>query len=167
MKYVLDTDVFIQAKNRHYGFEFCPAFWDWLIEANEIELVVSVEQVLEELLKRNDDLADWARERSESFFSIPDSRLSAALNRINEWAHTSRYRPTAVTSFLAKADFWLVTYGLAHNCTVVTHEVRANTVKKIKIPNVCDAFGVPCMLPFEMLRREGARFVNETRGNPS
>ncbi|MDR1451520.1 MAG: DUF4411 family protein [Helicobacteraceae bacterium] len=28
--YVLDTNVFIQAKNRYYGMDFCPAFWDFL-----------------------------------------------------------------------------------------------------------------------------------------
>jgi hypothetical protein len=25
------ANVFIQAKNLHYGLDFCPAFWDWLI----------------------------------------------------------------------------------------------------------------------------------------
>jgi Domain of unknown function (DUF4411) len=29
MPYLLDSDVFIQAKNLHYSFDFCPAFWDW------------------------------------------------------------------------------------------------------------------------------------------
>lgn len=31
-KYLIDTNVFIQAKNLHYGFDFCPAFWEWLTE---------------------------------------------------------------------------------------------------------------------------------------
>ena len=26
MAYLLDTNVFLQAKNLHYGFDFCPAF---------------------------------------------------------------------------------------------------------------------------------------------
>ena len=34
MSYLLDADVFIQAKNLHYGLDFCPAFWDWLIATN-------------------------------------------------------------------------------------------------------------------------------------
>ncbi len=34
MSYLLDSDVFIQAKNLHYGLDFCPAFWDWLIASN-------------------------------------------------------------------------------------------------------------------------------------
>ena len=27
MAYLLDANVFIQAKNLHYGLDFCPAFW--------------------------------------------------------------------------------------------------------------------------------------------
>lgn len=26
--YLLDANVFIQAKNLHYGMDFCPAFWE-------------------------------------------------------------------------------------------------------------------------------------------
>ena len=36
MAYFLDADVFIRAKNLHYGFDFCPAFWEWLIRQNRI-----------------------------------------------------------------------------------------------------------------------------------
>jgi len=32
--YLLDSDVLIRAKNDHYGFDFCPGFWDWLEAAN-------------------------------------------------------------------------------------------------------------------------------------
>jgi hypothetical protein len=32
MAYLLDANVFIAAKNLHYGLDFCPAFWDWLVE---------------------------------------------------------------------------------------------------------------------------------------
>gem|GEM_PF-6918350 len=34
MAYLLDSDVLIRAKNDHYGFDFCPGFWDWLEAAN-------------------------------------------------------------------------------------------------------------------------------------
>jgi hypothetical protein len=32
MAYLPDADVFIRAENLHYGFDFCPAFWDWIVE---------------------------------------------------------------------------------------------------------------------------------------
>lgn len=28
VSYLLNANVFIQAKNLHYGFDFCPAFWE-------------------------------------------------------------------------------------------------------------------------------------------
>ncbi len=45
MTYLLDANVFIQAKNLHYGFDFCPAFWDWLDDANNRGVVFSIELV--------------------------------------------------------------------------------------------------------------------------
>ena len=47
--YLLDANVFIQAKNLHYGFDFCPAFWDWLVEQNRVGKVASIEKVADEL----------------------------------------------------------------------------------------------------------------------
>jgi hypothetical protein len=45
MAYLLDANVFIAAKNLHYGFDFCPAFWDWILEKNEAGIVLSIETV--------------------------------------------------------------------------------------------------------------------------
>ena len=47
--YLLDANVFIQTKNLHYGFDFCPAFWDWLVVQNEAGEVASIERVGDEL----------------------------------------------------------------------------------------------------------------------
>ena len=55
--YLLDANVFIEAKNRHYGFDFCPAFWDWLVAQNQAGKVASVEKVADELRVGKDDLA--------------------------------------------------------------------------------------------------------------
>ncbi len=45
MAYLLDANVFIEAKRRHYSFDFCPAFWDWLVEGNAAGKTCSVERV--------------------------------------------------------------------------------------------------------------------------
>lgn len=45
-RYLIDADVFIQAKNLHYRFEFCQAFWDWISAAHKAGLVYSIEKVL-------------------------------------------------------------------------------------------------------------------------
>ena len=47
-----------------------------------------------------------------------------------------------------------------HELTIVTQEVSAPESKKeVKIPDVCDAFEVPCIDTFEMLEKLGAQFT--------
>jgi predicted nucleic acid-binding protein len=158
-RYLLDTNIFIQARNLHYGFDFCPAFWEWLIVRNAAEVVGSIDKVADELVAGDDDLADWAKARGPTFFLPPDDPILPALARVSAWATGQNYERAAIATFLQVADYWLVAHALARRCTVVTHEVPADTVRKIKIPNACIGLTVPCINPYEMLRRERARFV--------
>jgi hypothetical protein len=160
MAYLLDTDTFIQAKNLHYGFDFCPGFWDWLVREHAAGRVFSIEKVGDELQAGTDDLATWAQMRGTSFFLAPDSRALPALGKVSTWVSSQSYAPAAVNGFLQVADYYLVAQALALGHTVITHERPApQSVRKIKIPDVCIGLGVKCMSPFEMLRKERARFV--------
>ena len=156
---LIDTNVFIQAKNLHYGFDFCPAFWDWLVEQNRAGRVASIEKVADELYAGGDDLAAWATARGDGFFLRSDADVVPALRTVSDWVSGTGYQTGAVSTFLQVADYWLVAHALAHDCTVVTHEVPADTTSKIKIPNACFDLKVSCMNPYETLRRERARFV--------
>ncbi len=158
-RYLLDANVFIQAKNLHYGFDFCPAFWDWLVGQNKAGNVASIEKVAGELHAGNDDLAKWAEARGDDFFLRPDEKVIPALGRVSAWVSNQDYDASAVATFLQVADYWLVAHALAHRCAIVSHEVPAETIKKIKIPNVCLGLDLRCINPYEMLRRERARFV--------
>ena len=157
--YLLDANVFIQAKNLHYGFDFCPAFWDWLVEQNRAGKVASIEKVADELHAGADELATWAEARGNDFFRRPDDAVVPALRTVSDWASGNGYEPAAVATSLQVADYWLVAHALAHGCTIVTHEVPADTIRKIKIPNACIGLNLHCITPYEMLRRERARFV--------
>ena len=159
MAYLLDSNVFIQAKNLHYGFDFCPAFWAWLERANAAARTFSIEKVGTELQGGADDLSDWANARGPGFFLPADNAVLPALARVSVWANAQQYEPVAVATFFQVADYWLVAHALAHGHTVVTHEVPSASAKKIKIPNACVGLAIPCMSPFEMLRLERARFV--------
>lgn len=156
---LLDANVFIQAKNLHYGFDFCPAFWDWLIKQNQAGRFASVEKVADELQGGADELAEWSRSLGDGFFLRPDDAVVGAFNAVSDWANRQGYEPGAVATFLQVADYWLISHALAHNWTVVTHEVPADTFRKVKIPNAGIGLGLRCISPYDMLRREGARFV--------
>lgn len=159
MAYLLDANVFIQAKKLHYGFDFCPAFWDWLIVQNAASNVFSIEKVGDELEAGGDELATWAAARGLRFFLKPDATILRSLPLVSAWAAGQAYDPAAVNTFLQVADYYLVAHALASGHTIVTHEIASTTRKRIKIPDACIGLGVKCMTPFEMLRREGARFV--------
>ncbi|MBN1380003.1 MAG: DUF4411 family protein [Gammaproteobacteria bacterium] len=157
--YLLDANVFIQAKNLHYGFDFCPAFWDWLLLCNHLGKVFSIEKVGNEIQGGDDELAEWCAQRGDGFFLPPDSAILQALPEVSTWASNQNYEPAAVNTFLQVADYYLVAHAMALKMTVVTHEVPADSIKKIKIPNACMGLGIRCVTPYEMLRREHARFV--------
>jgi hypothetical protein len=159
MAYLLDANVFMQAKNLHYGFDFCPAFWDWLIQGNAAGRVFSIERVGDEINAGGDELSAWAAQRGSGFFLKPDPAILPALALISQWATGQAYEPAAVNTFLQVADYYLVAHALAHRHTVVTHEIASPSTKKVKIPNACIGVSVKCMTPFEMLRHERARFV--------
>lgn len=159
MAYLLDANAFIQAKNLHYGLDFCPAFWDWLVKENSAGRLYSIEKVGDELEAGGDELAAWASARGTGFFLKPDAAMLPALGTVSTWATSQQYEPAAVNTFLQKADYYLVAHALAHRHTVATHEIASTSVKRIKIPDACIGLGVKCVTPFEMLRTSKARFV--------
>jgi hypothetical protein len=159
MAYLLDADVFIRAKNLHYGLDFCPAFWDWLIAGNAAGSVFSIEKVADEVQALADELSQWAAARGDGFFLRPDASAFPALAAVSAWANGHGYEPAAVSTFLQVADYYLVAQAQAGQHAVVTHEVPSASTRKIKIPDACIGLGIKCMTPYEMLRRERARFV--------
>ena len=159
MAYLLDANVFISAKNLHYGFDFCPAFWDWLIESNATGAVFSIEKVGDELKALADDLSEWAKARGDGFFLRPDPATLPSLGVVSTWATGQRYEAAATSTFLQLADYYLIAQAHAGGHTVVTHEVPSASTRKVKIPDACIGLGIKCMTPYEMLRLERARFV--------
>ncbi len=147
------------SQNLHYGLDFCPAFWDWLVNSNAAGKVFSIEKVGDEIAAGADELAIWAAARGEGLFLKPGSAILPASATVSSWTTGQNYEPAAVSTFLPRADVYLVAHALAHGFVVVTHEVAAASTKKIKIPNARIGVGVKCISPFEMLRYERARFV--------
>ncbi|HEB78152.1 MAG TPA: DUF4411 family protein, partial [Methylothermaceae bacterium] len=68
MRYLLDANVFMASNNLHYGLDFCPAFWDWLIDRNQAGQVFSIDKVKDEIEAGDDELSEWAKAQDEQFF---------------------------------------------------------------------------------------------------
>lgn len=159
MAYIIDSDVFIRAKNDHYGFGFCPGFWDWMLEEHAAGRLYSVEQVRGELYEQEDELTEWARNTGSDLFTPTPPDVWPFLQQVSDWSQSGAYEPGAVQGFMQAADYYLVGRGLARGDTVVTHEVPARSRRKIKIPDACIGVQVRVISPFEMLRESRARLV--------
>lgn len=159
MAYILDTNVLITAKREAYAFELCPGFWDWLDGALRTGVVRGLEAVFDELIRLDDDLSEWARERS-GYFVPPTAATLTVLGDLFAWADAStHYNQSAKSGFADGADAWLIAHAKAHGDVVVTHERHSNEVGRVKIPTAAAEFGVRVMSPYVMLRSESVRFI--------
>ncbi|HDZ46396.1 hypothetical protein LCGC14_0087010 [marine sediment metagenome] len=160
MRYLLDANTYIEAKNQYYGMDICPAYWDWLDKQFALGTIASVDMIGRELKEGNDELANWVRERPDHFISNDDELTQTLFADIVQFVMKGNYNPGNRDNFLAKADPWIIAKAKAIGASVVTHEaVAAVNTRKVKVPNICQQFEVPCLNTFRFLRELEARFV--------
>ena len=158
LTYVVDSDVFITAKNLYYSFDICPGFWKSVVHHHQEGRVFSVDRVRSELLAGHstEDLVQWVRDQVPEGFFVPvdiDGVVRAYMD-IMMWVqrHPNYFAP-AKAKFATGADGWLVAYARVHGATVVTNEQSAPESKReIKLPDVCNQFDVQHENIFDMLR---------------
>jgi hypothetical protein len=162
MIYLLDANAFMEAARLYYGFDMAPGFWTWLQGDPLSGRVGSIQAVRGEILSGEGDLVEWTRAMPSEFWLADSDASLANMRRLAEWAsHSDRtYGQAAVSEFMSSADMRLIALAMAEDGVVATREVPApRSQKKVKIPDVCDAFGVACVTPFDTYRSLGMRLV--------
>jgi hypothetical protein len=107
-RYLLDSDVFIAAKNAYYAFPICPGLWDSLIHHHGAGSVFSIDRVQSELRagRPDEDLVQWVvKELPDGFFhSTGDKNVTASYSQMILWAqrHT-QYTAQANAKFATEA----------------------------------------------------------------
>jgi hypothetical protein len=162
-KFVLDTNVFIQAHRKHYAFNICPGFWASLLHYEKAGRLLSIDRVRKELLDGDKDaLEAWVKSKPPKSFFASTQAADVAQNfaAMMQWVQgQAQFKPEAKAEFANKADGWLVAYAKTNDCTVVTHEeFNPDIKKKVPIPNVCKQFGVRPIDPFRMLKELNVLF---------
>lgn len=163
-KFVLDSDVFIAAKNAYYAFDICPGFWRGLLQTHERGRVQSIDRIKAELLSgsKEEDLVKWVKkEVPKGFFHDSNSsEVSAAFAEVMLWVQRNpQYFDRARAKFATEADGWLVAYSMVHGTVVVTNEQpRPESRNRVLLPDACTQFNVNYKDTFVMLRDLAARF---------
>jgi hypothetical protein len=162
--YVLDSDVFIAAKNAYYAFAICPGFWDSLIHHYREGNVCSIDRVRSELLagRPTEDLVRWVRDNlpNEFFRGTDNNDVMSAYGQVMLWVQRNpQYSDQAKAKFATEADGWLVAYAIVHGIAVVTNEQpRPQSRNRILLPDVCAQFNVTYIDTFIMLKDLAVRY---------
>lgn len=138
--YNFDASALIIMKNWYPISRFAP-LWkeiEFLFESNKAYIV---KEVYEELMSKDDELAEWIRSRK--------SYMVIDLN-IDEYQKAREIlskHPTLEDENATKtiADPYVVAHSIQNNTVVVSGEHTASlgrNRRKAKIPNVCDDYGV-------------------------
>lgn len=150
-KYCVDTCSLTEMRRR-YSRDVFPGAWAKLDALASAKIIVSVEDVLEELEQEDDEILEWALRHSDIFLDLDEA--------IQQHARDILVRhPTLVDLKKKKssADPFVIAAAKAYGYTVVTEEKPSGGPPKKKIPDVCKIEGVECITLLEMLRREGLR----------
>lgn len=161
--FLLDSDVFIAAKNAYYAFEICPGFWKGIVRAHVQGRARSIDRIRDELLlgRKEEDLVRWVKsDLPESFFHDSKSEdISSAYADVMLWVQRSaQYFDRAKAKFATEADGWLVAYSMVNGALVVTNEQpRPESRNRVLLPDVCAQFDVTYRDTFFMLRELAVR----------
>lgn len=157
---IVDSNIFIQAKNFFYRFDFCQGFWDWMLAAHQAGHLYSCKKVRAELLNGNatDPARIWAQSLPQEFFldDEQDGGVMQHYAHLMQWSIGTNFTPLAKADFAHpdKADAFLIAVALKHGLRIATHEkFDPNIRKKILIPNAAQAHGVATEYVFDLLTR--------------
>lgn len=160
--YLLDADTLIGASRLYYSFDLAPGFGSGCRAQRSERMWRPLRQCGEK--------SPWGRVRwwtgpkgLPDDFWLPHTAASLSCgSALSNWVvHSDRiYTQAAKDEYLGKADLHLVAQAKAADHTVVTMEKsEPNSKKKVKIPDTCLAFGVPCVQPFQVYRTLGMRLT--------
>lgn len=160
-KYLIDANVFIQAKNLYYRFDFCEAFWEWLYKAHVAGMVFSIKKVRKELVSgtKTDPVRVWAESLPDDFFldDDADKNVMQTYAKVMQWANSSKHYSVQAKAEFAKlkvADPFLIAVAKQHGYEIVSQEkTNPAAKKKIYLPDAANALGVRTIYVYDMLSK--------------
>lgn len=159
-KYLIDANVFMQAANMYYRFDFCGGFWSWIKEAHAAGHVYSCRKVLSEIASGPKGEADpahaWAKAMPATFFlnDAQDTAVMSQYQKVMNWAIGSKYNASAKADFAkaTAADAFLIAIAKEYGYGIATQEKsNPNSMKKIFLPDAAAANGVPTVYVYDLL----------------
>lgn len=138
-KYVFDTNIFINLQRRQ-PIDIYPSLWNKIGELMDSGIIISSQEVYDEISIGGDDLEKWAKSRKECFLPSEISVQQSVRDILNE--HRGLVEGGSKKN---SADPFVIALAKDKRCKVVTEETRTRNFNSPKIPDVCDAYSIDCI----------------------
>ena len=166
-QYILDTGFFVLIRD-YYPRTF-PSFWagiDSLVQANTISSVHMVRKEIENYGGEQEHLLSWVKENRSIFTKPTPIEMGKVKDIFAEEGFQNLIDRKARLRNKPVADPFLIAKAIVVKAVVVTKELPARRDRngnaqeqpKIKIPDVCAYFSVPCISPREFMEAQNWKF---------
>jgi predicted nucleic acid-binding protein len=147
--YMVDTCSFTELR-RTYPRPHLDAVWRLVERVADDGRLLSVEEVFNELQAQDDEVAQWAMARRSLFLPLTEDIQQKAREIL-----ISHRTLVNIRRKKSGADPFLIAAAIVHNAIVVTQEKKSGGPPAVKIPDVCEAYGVRCIPLLTLLQQEG------------
>lgn len=151
-KYVFDSNIFINLQRRQ-PIDIYPSLWNILSELMTTGIIISSQEVLDELAVSGDDLVKWAKTRKESFIASDvaiQNEVRAILQNFRGLVEGGKKKNSA--------DPFVIALAKEKQCILVTEEKRNGNKDTPKIPDICAEYNISCIDFVDFSRREKLSF---------
>ncbi len=156
MIYVFDSNSLIDLFKHYYPSRF-PSLWEKFDALVASGTITSVREVANEITQRDDRLSEWTKKNKTIFpVSSPEElQVVTDIFLINHFQANIR-RQERLQGKAVADPFVIAKAKVIEKGCVVTQEILKENAAKI--PNICLAFGVPCLNLEEFMEKEGWEF---------
>jgi hypothetical protein len=151
--FCLDTSALLDAGTRWYPRDLFPSLWTKLTEAADNDVIVSPDEVLRELSKKDDEVYAWAKAQSKMFVPLDEDvqkTVRDILAKFPRLVDTMKDR--------SQADPFVIAVAKVTKRIVVTGEKAVGSTQRPRIPNVCAQYGIEYINIVEFIRRQKWNF---------
>lgn len=150
MLYSFDTSAILNGRRDLFRPAVFRSLWGRVEDAISAGQIRSVDEVQRELARRDDDAKRWADGQTGLFCPLDEQIQQAA-------RHILRLHPNMVRQGgrRSAADPFVIALAMVNNATVVTQETASGNIEKPRIPDVCDALGVPWLTLMGYIEAQG------------
>lgn len=160
--FLIDTNSFIEPKNKYYSFDLAPGFWSQFAKHIKLRDIAVLDMVKDEIEQGEDELSKWVKgiEIPELINRKDSAIISKYSEIINNLAQNPCYKKSALHEWSrdSVADPWLIAAAAVKGYTLITMERPVgglnpkNPCKYAKIPDVANVFQVKTNDLFYMMR---------------